>query len=286
MGRGRFPLEEWARGPSPQQEATPNGIEEARGRTRAGCARQGRVRTERTSSAAAAAAPASSSSSKKKRVFLVDDHPIVRQGLAQLIGSEPDLAVVGQGEDAYASLKAMRAARPDLALVDISLKDADGLELLKELKAQGAEFPVLILSMHDESLYAEPRLRAGARGYVMKQEPPDVLLGAIRRVLAGEIYVSPRMGATLLRRMVGSREVAAASPMERLTDRELEVFRLIGGRPVRPRDRRPALPQRQDGRGPPRAHQGEAEPPDQRRAAPLRDPQHAGLELIGPSAHD
>ena len=167
-------------------------------------------------------------------MFLVDDHPIVRQGLAQLIDSEPDLAVIGQGEDAYASLKAMREARPDLALVDISLKDADGLELLKELKAQGAEFPVLILSMHDESLYAERALRAGARGYVMKQEPPDVLLGAIRRVLAGEIYVSPKMGATLLRRMVGSREVTATSPMERLTDRELEVFRLIGaGQSVR-----------------------------------------------------
>jgi len=183
----------------------------------------------RTGPAAAAA-----SASSKKRVFLVDDHPIVRQGLAQLIGSEPDLAVIGQGEDAYASLKAMREARPDLALVDISLKDADGLELLKELKAQGAEFPVLILSMHDESLYAERALRAGARGYVMKQEPPDVLLGAIRRVLAGEIYVSPKMGATLLRRMVGSREVNATSPMERLTDRELEVFRLIGaGQSVR-----------------------------------------------------
>ena len=170
----------------------------------------------------------------KRRVFIVDDHPIVRQGLVQLINNEPDLQIVGQGEDAYAALKAMRAAKPDVALVDISLKDADGLELLKELKAQGAEFPVLILSMHDESLYAERALRAGARGYVMKQEPPDVLLGAIRRVLAGEIYVSPKMGATLLRRMVGSREVNATSPMERLTDRELEVFRLIGaGQSVR-----------------------------------------------------
>src|SRR3954453_9025244 len=117
-------------------------------------------------------------SAGKKRVFLVDDHPIVRQGLTQLINNEPDLAVVGQGEDAYASLKAMRAANPDLALVDISLKDADGRELLKELKAQGAEFPVLILSMHAEWRYDERALRAGARGYVMKQGPPDVLLGA------------------------------------------------------------------------------------------------------------
>lgn len=192
------------------------------------------AKTASTPGISPAAAAAAASASSKKRVFLVDDHPIVRQGLAQLIDSEPDLAVIGQGEDAYASLKAMRDARPDLALVDISLKDADGLELLKELKAQGAEFPVLILSMHDESLYAERALRAGARGYVMKQEPPDVLLGAIRRVLAGEIYVSPKMGATLLRRMVGSREVNATSPMERLTDRELEVFRLIGaGQSVR-----------------------------------------------------
>jgi DNA-binding NarL/FixJ family response regulator len=192
------------------------------------------AKTASTPGISPAAAAAGPSASSKKRVFLVDDHPIVRQGLAQLIDSEPDLAVIGQGEDAYASLKAMRDARPDLALVDISLKDADGLELLKELKAQGAEFPVLILSMHDESLYAERALRAGARGYVMKQEPPDVLLGAIRRVLAGEIYVSPKMGATLLRRMVGSREVNATSPMERLTDRELEVFRLIGaGQSVR-----------------------------------------------------
>jgi DNA-binding NarL/FixJ family response regulator len=192
------------------------------------------AKTASTPGISPAAAAAGPSASSKKRVFLVDDHPIVRQGIAQLIDSEPDLAVIGQGEDAYASLKAMRDARPDLALVDISLKDADGLELLKELKAQGAEFPVLILSMHDESLYAERALRAGARGYVMKQEPPDVLLGAIRRVLAGEIYVSPKMGATLLRRMVGSREVNATSPMERLTDRELEVFRLIGaGQSVR-----------------------------------------------------
>jgi DNA-binding NarL/FixJ family response regulator len=161
-------------------------------------------------------------------VYVVDDHPIVRQGLVQLVGNEPDLEVAGQSEDAYAALRAMRAAKPDVALVDISLKDADGLELLKELKAQGAEFPVLILSMHDEALYAERALRAGAKGYVMKQEAPEVLLGAIRQVLSGEIYVSPRMGATLLQRMVGSKGATAASPMERLTDRELEVFRLIG----------------------------------------------------------
>jgi DNA-binding NarL/FixJ family response regulator len=165
----------------------------------------------------------------RKRVFIVDDHPVVRQGLAQLINGESDLTVVGQGEDAYTALKAMRAAQPDVALLDISLKDADGLELLKELKSQGATFPVLMLSMHDETLYAERALRAGARGYVMKQEAPDVLLGALRKVLAGEIYLSPRMSGALLRRMVGGKPgMETASPMERLTDRELEVFRLIG----------------------------------------------------------
>jgi DNA-binding NarL/FixJ family response regulator len=166
----------------------------------------------------------------KRRVYVVDDHPIVRQGLVQLVDHEPDLEVVGQSDDAYAALREMLAARPDLALLDVSLKDADGLELLKELKAQGAEFPVLVLSMHDESLYAERALRAGARGYVQKQEPPEVLLGAIRRVLAGENYVSARMSATLIKRMVGGKgPQEATSPMERLTDRELEVFRLIGG---------------------------------------------------------
>lgn len=169
-----------------------------------------------------------SGSSGKHKIFLVDDHPIVRQGLAQLIESEPDLTVVGQADDAYGAIKAMKAAAPDIALVDISLKEADGIELVKELQAQEVAFPILILSMHDESVYAERALRAGAKGYVMKQEPPATLLAAIRQVLAGEIYVSAKMSATLLRRMVGGKSPAAVSPIERLTDRELEVFRLIG----------------------------------------------------------
>ena len=134
----------------------------------------------------------------------------------------------GQGEDAYAAIRAIREAKPDVALVDISLKDADGIELVKELKSQGVETLVLVLSMHDEMLYAERALKAGARGYIMKREAPETLLGAIRRVLAGEVYVSPKMGGTLLQRMVGGRAAEAVSPMERLTDRELEVFRMIG----------------------------------------------------------
>jgi len=164
----------------------------------------------------------------KRRIFVVDDHPIVRQGLAQLINNEADLIVCGQGEDAYQSLRAIKEAKPELALVDISLKDSDGIELLKELRAGVPDLPVLILSMHDESLYAERALRAGARGYIMKQEAPQTLISAIRKVLAGEVYVSEKMGATLLRRIVGGKKSGGDLPMDRLTDRELEIFRMIG----------------------------------------------------------
>ena len=179
-----------------------------------------------TKSAKPAAAPTVTAA--KRKIFLVDDHPIVRQGLAQLLNSEADLTVCGQGEDAYGSLRAIKTALPDLVLLDVSLKDSDGLELLKELKVQHPELPVLILSMHDESLYTERALRAGARGYIMKHEPPAVLLSAIRKVLSGEVYVSEKMGATLLQRMVGGKKPSDALPMDRLTDRELEIFRMIG----------------------------------------------------------
>lgn len=165
---------------------------------------------------------------EKRRVFIVDDHPIVRQGLVQLISSEADLTVSGQGEDAFGSLRAIRQNKPNLVLVDVSLKDSDGIELLKELRAQDAQLPVLVLSMHDESLYAERALRAGARGYIMKQEAPQVLLGAIRAVLSGQVYVSEAMGAKLLQRMVGGKKPGGDLPMDRLTDRELEIFRMIG----------------------------------------------------------
>ncbi len=169
-----------------------------------------------------------SADTAKKKLFLVDDHPIVRQGLAQLINGEPDLTVIGQGEDAYQSLRDIRQAKPDLVLVDVSLKDSDGIELLKELKAQSPDQAVLVVSMHDESLYAERALRAGAGGYVMKQESPQKLLAAIRAVLGGHVYVSDKMGATLLQRMVGNKKREGGLPMDRLTDRELEIFRMIG----------------------------------------------------------
>ena len=180
------------------------------------------------SKAPSVASKAEGSSTAKRRIFIVDDHPIVRQGLVQLINKEPDMEVVGEGEDVYESIRGIRAASPDLCLVDVSLKSGDGLELMKEIKSFNPEQVVLILSMHDEKLYAERALRAGARGYIMKQEPPQTLVNAIRSVLAGEIYVSANMGATLLHRMVGSRTATNLTPMERLTDRELEVFRMIG----------------------------------------------------------
>ena len=164
----------------------------------------------------------------KRTIFLVDDHPIVRQGLALLINNEPDLTVVGEGEDAYGALRLIREKRPDIVLLDVSLRDSDGMELLKEIKSYDPNLPVLMLSMHDESLYAERALRAGALGYVMKQEAPQVLLSAIRKVLEGKIYVSDRMSATLLQRMIGGKKAAGGLPMDRLTDRELEIFRLIG----------------------------------------------------------
>ena len=178
-----------------------------------------------------ASTPTSSASStrSKRRIFLVDDHGIVRRGLTELINNEADLVICGQGEDAYGSLRAIREARPDLCVIDVSLRDSDGIELLKELRAQMPDVPVLILSMHDEALYGERALRAGARGYIMKQEPPEMILAAIRRVLGGQVYVSEKMQTTLLDRLVyGSRSSTGRLPMDRLTDRELEVFRMIG----------------------------------------------------------
>ena len=172
--------------------------------------------------------PPSSEPAKKRKVFLVDDHPIVRQGLAQLIDNESDLTVIGQGEDAYGALRAIRDCKPDLVLVDVSLKDSDGIELLKEIKSQSPALPVLVVSMHDESLYAERALRAGAGGYVMKQEAPATLLAAMRSVLAGKVYVSEKMSAQLIQRMVGGKKKSGGLPMDRLTDRELEIFRFIG----------------------------------------------------------
>jgi DNA-binding NarL/FixJ family response regulator len=167
------------------------------------------------------------SAAKKATVLLVDDHPIVRQGLTQLINQEQDLAVCGHAEDANGALHAIAAYRPDIVILDISLNGPDGLDVLKDIRMRDEALPVLVLSMHDESLYAERALRAGANGYIMKQEATERVLQAIRRIRGGEVYVSDRIAKRLLRQVVSS-PAPGKSPMEALTDRELAVFRLIG----------------------------------------------------------
>src|SRR5580698_9633243 len=167
------------------------------------------------------------SAAKKATVLLVDDHPIVRQGLTQLINQEPDLAVCAQAEDASGAFHAIATHRPDVVILDISLNGPDGLAVLKEIRVSHATLPVLVLSMHDESLYAERVLRAGANGYIMKQEATERVLEAIRRIRGGEVYVSDTIAKRLLRQVVSS-AADGKSPIEALTDRELAVFRLIG----------------------------------------------------------
>jgi DNA-binding NarL/FixJ family response regulator len=164
----------------------------------------------------------------KRSVFIVDDHPIVRQGLALLISREPDLEVCGDAEEANGALRLIDTLRPDLAIVDISLDGPDGLDLLKNIRTRGSRLPVLILSMLDEAVYAERALRAGANGYIMKHEATEKVLVAIRRILDGEIYVSDAMAKQMLHRFAGEVPPGDRSPIADLTDRELEVFRLIG----------------------------------------------------------
>ena len=171
---------------------------------------------------------------KKCRVLLVDDHPIVRQGLALLIDREPDLAVCGEADGAHSLFHAITTLRPDLVVLDISLNGPDGLDVLKEIRMQSASLPVLILSMHDESIYAERAMRAGANGYIMKQEATEKVLVAIRRILQGEIYLSDRLTSAMLQQYMRGAAAPRKSPLVNLSDRELEVFRLIGeGRATR-----------------------------------------------------
>ncbi len=161
-------------------------------------------------------------------ILIVDDHPIVRQGLAQLINEEPDLHVCGQAEDALEAIQIIGKLEPDLVIVDLSLKNTSGLELIKDIKVRHASLPVLTLSMHDEAVYAERALRAGARGYIMKHEATDRVVIAIRRVLAGQIYVSEDLAANMVGKLVTGSGNHNKLSIERLSDRELEVFRLIG----------------------------------------------------------
>lgn len=164
------------------------------------------------------------SHSAKKRVFLVEDHAVVRQGLASMINAEPDLEVCGEGKNLAEALPAIAAAAPDVAVVDLSLPDGSGLDLIKRLAAAHPELPVLVLSMHDEKVHAPRALIAGARGYVMKHEATDRVLEAVRAVLKGERFVSPDVS----RRVDEGSGGEVRLPVERLSDREFQVYQLIG----------------------------------------------------------
>jgi DNA-binding NarL/FixJ family response regulator len=165
----------------------------------------------------------------KRKVLVVDDHPIVREGLAQMINREPDLLVCGDAANMQKAVQLIDVLRPDILIVDISLNGPDGLDLLKHIRTQDPSLPVLILSMHDESIYAERALRAGANGYIMKQEATDNVLDALRRILNREVYVSPRIANKMLQQFVGATGTDKKhSSVDELSDRELEVFRLIG----------------------------------------------------------
>jgi len=165
---------------------------------------------------------------KQKKILLVDDHPLMRRGQADLINREADLAVCGEAGTAREAMESIAKLKPDLVLVDMALPDKNGLELIKDIQALHPGLPVLAMSMQDESLYAARVLRAGGRGYVMKQEGPERLAAAIRIVLSGEVALSPRMSAKILESMVGPAGEAGGGPEQTLTDRELEVMRHFG----------------------------------------------------------
>ncbi len=171
-----------------------------------------------------------SSKETKFKIFIVDDHPLMREGLKRLLNLETDLTVVGQAETVGEALKTIPKLKPDLAIVDITLPDGNGIDLIKDIKRRSIKCPALVLSMHDESLYAERALRAGAKGYIMKHEVSGEVLKAIHRILDGEIYLSEKMGLQVLHKIAGNGHRAASKggPIDALSDRELQVFQLIG----------------------------------------------------------
>jgi len=167
-------------------------------------------------------------SNQKTNIVLVDDHPLVREWLTNLIHQQPDLNVCGEAETAPQALEVIGKLKPDVAIVDISLQNSSGIELIKSIKMQQPKVAVIVLSMHDERLYAERALRAGARGYIMKRETTKNIISVIRRVLEGKVYVSDSLSALFTEKFVGGRAVYLSSPIEKLSDRELEVFQLLG----------------------------------------------------------
>ena len=165
---------------------------------------------------------------RPRRVLIVDDHPIVRQGLRRLIDQEEDLDVCAEAETVREARAAIREHRPDAIIVDISLKQGDGLELVRDVRAQYPTLPILVLSMHDETIYAERMLSAGASGYIMKQAASEQFLVAVRRVLDGGIYVSDTVSNTMIQRFTSGNPPVAANPIDRLSNREIQILHLIG----------------------------------------------------------
>jgi DNA-binding NarL/FixJ family response regulator len=173
-------------------------------------------------------------SPEKKQIFIVDDHAMFREGLRQLIDREADLAVCGDAAEATEALENINQTEPDLVIVDISLAGKSGIDLIKAIKEKHEDLPVLVVSMHEESLYAERALRAGAMGYVMKQEPGKVVKAAIRKLLTGDMHLSERMASGVISKFIRGGDELPPSPLEKLSDRELEVFRMLGlGKGVR-----------------------------------------------------
>lgn len=164
----------------------------------------------------------------KRKILIVDDHPIFCLGMSELINKEEDLEVCGSEDSAAKACSAILSLKPDLVIVDIGLKESNGIDLVKEINARFEGLPVLVLSMYDESLYAERALQAGARGYIMKQEAIAQVVQALRRVLNGEIYASAGVKEKAFQRLVSSQRSGSETPMDALSDRELEVFRLLG----------------------------------------------------------
>lgn len=190
------------------------------------------IGTGRDTNGAATAAPHATSASHagKKKVVVVDDHPMLRKGVAELINGEGNYAVVGEASNLGDAYKLVSDIRPDVVIVDISLEGNNGVELMKDLVHRWPGIPIVAYSMHDEQIYAERALRAGAKAYVMKQRPPEDLLNAIKQVMKGKLYLSEAMSERLLGKMIGAgtSERISQSPIEKLSDRELEVLTLIG----------------------------------------------------------
>ena len=164
----------------------------------------------------------------KRKVLIVDDQPVMRWGIAHLIEQEADLAVCGEAEDAHGALQAIEKLKPDIVIVDISLKDGSGIELIKDMACRSPRLPVLVISIHDELFYAERVLRAGARGYLTKREPPENILEALRRILEGNIYVSESIASRMLRTFVAGKPDSHGFFVDRLSDRQFQIFELIG----------------------------------------------------------